>query len=831
MQDRDERQGMYILYKFIGLLHIPPSKEAAVGCLKCTSIIIFFIGALISKYYIYIYIYIASVSIWKWDSEHPEIFITLLVCGILSVITSVIGVCAAVQTSSEIKLARMKQNPVKGGTELLLVFAMLSSLLALAFLVLGTYCIFFVEKAKAQLAAEFANEELWDEIFHGARLEDVQKRLATILMTVGIVSYVISLLFLLATNFALKSMLSTDTFQIFNEVFCLLVLLIGLLLIYVSTYSQIYQQFMDDEDFVWMGKLHAFFTIVGLFIIFMSYLGYLVSYSQSKVGLILYAFLITIFSVLVFGGGIMLIKNIGVFGDELTENCPQVLPLVGEGDLGKIGCPTKYTQRESTASALTCPKMQQMFVWEDNLNITTFDDDAFGCLNMECCGSVVSNFKTRLEYLGIFAMIVGLVTFLSGFFSFILSKSKSLQRRGRLCALSEWWHLHLFIFLAMVVSTCVLAYLCKNSIPGWFDKPKFMQLKETEYPFYQPSQLTSQDPTLKAFSLDIDTSNSELCQKGAKACAKMSFYVEIKLPKGQIRVDQEIKGLVVSNLEKKHVLRLKGNLVNVNKGLQNLKIEPDCPLTPLNVGFLIKVRDEAPGEDNWNEFSSPDEITGFIPVGEKNVVMHFINPSQSQTLTAQFMFLNPDGKKMPVFNKGVEITSKRFPECTFAKSTTDENGIFYAIYPKLASGQSYDLLLNLHSNFGDKEIAAKIGGLPKTRRTDLGLIIIEKAIDNTRNIYYIYIYIYVCVDKMNLDGKVVGFKLKKGLVPVKNALVTLYQNDKEDDDFQDKKETSSAFSGVFEFPALDGIFQYNVSISKEAFYPVNAGNIYIYIYI
>ena len=50
------------------------------------------------------------------------------------------------------------------------------------------------------------------------------------------------------------------------------------------------------------------------------------------------------------------------------------------------GCRAKYSSFEDDVTKLTCPKIEQTRVWEDNVDLLIDDQKTmYGCMNTDCC--------------------------------------------------------------------------------------------------------------------------------------------------------------------------------------------------------------------------------------------------------------------------------------------------------------------------------------------------------------------------------------------------------------------------------------------------------------
>lgn len=90
------------------------------------------------------------------------------------------------------------------------------------------------------------------------------------------------------------------------------------------------------------------------------------------------------------------VKSTHLFKEGLSEKCFDFMAIVNEGYLQELGCEEKYLNLTNDESGV-CSNGNMRVVWENE------ESEEFGCLNTMCCDVLVTDAKTKFDYLGICA--------------------------------------------------------------------------------------------------------------------------------------------------------------------------------------------------------------------------------------------------------------------------------------------------------------------------------------------------------------------------------------------------------------------------------------------
>ena len=90
------------------------------------------------------------------------------------------------------------------------------------------------------------------------------------------------------------------------------------------------------------------------------------------------------------------VKSAHMFREGLSEKCFEFMAIVNSDYLSDLGCANKYLNTTNYEDN-QCVKGQNRYIWENNNDI----QESYGCLNSYCCDVLVTDAKTKFDYLGI----------------------------------------------------------------------------------------------------------------------------------------------------------------------------------------------------------------------------------------------------------------------------------------------------------------------------------------------------------------------------------------------------------------------------------------------
>ncbi len=345
---------------------------------------------------------------YVWMQTNSSVLIGIAVTCIFTMMGSILGLIGAFQGIGDLHVSHSMlesgDRKTTPGEDILLYSFYFLICVFTAHLVFGSAALFFQEQPLSYLAAKnVSDEEGWQALYEGKTLEEVQGFTVLMVSIAGYACYLMSLIITLIFYFIF--LLSTDyeAIQTVLQVINYALLLLGLAIIYLASYCLRYR---DQMDFTNISPLWVTsgILICGFVLIFLAYYGFYAAFTEKDSFRKLYVvfavalmFICAIFSV-------ASVKQGREFREELNENCLDIMQRIDSVYMEGLGCKNKYISQNILDDQLNCTKSTIAYIWEDSfVNNETIKSHSFGCLNEQCCDTLVRASKSIFDYLGICA--------------------------------------------------------------------------------------------------------------------------------------------------------------------------------------------------------------------------------------------------------------------------------------------------------------------------------------------------------------------------------------------------------------------------------------------
>ena len=193
-----------------------------------------------------------------------------------------------------------------------------------------------------------------------------------------------------------------------------------------------------------------------------------------------------------------------LISEKMNNKCDFVLPVFSQDMLMSYGCNAKYTSFEDDVTKLTCPKIEQTRVWEDNVDLLIDDQKTmFGCLNTECCTQVQILVSSRLTVLTVSCIVTAVYLFM-----FIINSQYMVKVMARFN--TRWLNHHgdaLYLAPFLVILTAFLclkySYKFEQNGPPIVSFQPIVPKGSAVYSYYGlPNPKQKKEPTLLQLSSD-----------------------------------------------------------------------------------------------------------------------------------------------------------------------------------------------------------------------------------------------------------------------------------------------------------------------------------------
>ena len=425
--------------------------------------------------------------------------------SLLSAVSGILGVFGSFKGIKDLKYRHLILAGEKEGQGK--IFLMLSFFVMLLtftlFLVFGSHALFYSERTASYLQATFTG-----------KTEDLQsnsRAIMLLIMICGYTAYLLIIVKLFIIHFAFLLSLLYDSIDRIFEIINLNLLNLGLGMIYITVYCLKYHSHLK---FLASIPINTLYSIIGvsLSLCLICLIGFFTVRSQTNNLVKFYLssnFFIIITCALC---ATVSINSTHLFREGLSEKCYDFMAIVNQDYLRELGCGSKYlnlTNNEENG----CENGNMRVVWENGGN------EEFGCLNTMCCDVLVTDAKTKFDYLGICAgAAVGVICLSLWACYFIWSKLNSnLANRHIIDKKLLAWALLAPVFTAWIILNCIpdppylppyLSLVTKVKNPGFVD-PRWLDA-EWRYNSYSIISEIPKSKDQAEYELRIITQNGEI---------------------------------------------------------------------------------------------------------------------------------------------------------------------------------------------------------------------------------------------------------------------------------------------------------------------------------
>jgi len=523
---------------------------------------------------------------YTWKETGTQALLAVIATCLVTMVGSLLGIIGSFKSIAELKFRHLiiaRERPAYGHDILISAFYFLIVVFT-CFLVFGSRALFFYDHPMSYLEALYNSPSgAWAEKYGEKSLEEVEEWAILMTSLVGYLCYLTAviitvityLMFVLSTNYeAIHSIL---------EVINLGVMVLAMGVIYTASYCLNYRREMGLKEIV-PYTISVSSLLLGLFMVCICALGYVMArkeklklmkyYIAGNLLLILSCSLVFCFS----------LRKAEEFKENLIENCFDFMALVGEDFVATLGCEPKYILSSSSEDFLNCDKTQLRYIWE-NSNW----DSRYGCLNPMCCETLVTEAKTKFDYLSICAIST---VFLSGialwgcyFFH------KKLNRLG--VTPPQLHRADHKILLFMILLPVGLALCLQFLLPGAPSIPPYLE------PKVKVDKATFVDQRL--MSSGFCYSGAELGFEGA-LCDSCELHADVSGFNGVVESSSES----VSAAGNGYSFVTK-DYKKLNEVVKNSKLCPSCPYKETKL--KVEVFDENQNKLTEQEFSyNPERV-------------------------------------------------------------------------------------------------------------------------------------------------------------------------------------------------------------------------------
>lgn len=344
-------------------------------------------------------IFLSLFSYYTWKHTRSHSILVLSFTSVLCTISAIFGVFGSFRGITDLKyrhliLAGEKEGHGKNFLTLSFFLMILSLALLMVF---GSHALFYSERSLSYFQAFYNSNALEFEELFGKSLDELEKWCMLLIMISGYTAYLIIIVMVFITHFAYLLSHLYDSIDRMFEILNLNIMNLGLGMIYITVYCLKYDSNIKFEANVPENVPYAI-IIVGVFLCIMCGMGFGTVKAQAigplKVYILSSFFMIVICALC----STFAVKSAHMFREGLSEKCFDFMAIVHADYLENLGCSNKYLNTTNIEES-TCFKGQIRYIWEPNLSIK----DSFGCLNSYCCDVLVTDAKTKFDYLGICA--------------------------------------------------------------------------------------------------------------------------------------------------------------------------------------------------------------------------------------------------------------------------------------------------------------------------------------------------------------------------------------------------------------------------------------------
>jgi hypothetical protein len=493
-----------------------------------------------------VFLSLFSYYTWTYSMSHSVLFLSLVSLG--SFLSGVFGILGSFKGIKDLKyrhliLAGEKEGQ---GKNFLMISFFLMLLTFSLLLVFGSHALFYSERTMSYLQAT-----------HEEGSEDVSLKSRNILLLItisGYTAYLLLLVKLLIIHFAFLLSLLYDSIDRIFEILNLNILNLGLGMVYITFYCLKYHEHIKFLASIQNNTLYSV-SAVSLCLCGICLLGFFTVRSQTLSWVRLY-FVCNFFMIIICAfSATVSVKSTHLFKEGLSENCFDFMAIVHSNYLRGLGCESKYLNTSNDEDS-KCSEGTTRVIWESGIT------EEFGCLNTQCCDILITDAKTKFDYLGICSgAAVGVIFLALWACYFIWNKLNS--------NLAHLHKLDLKVIIWAILAPLITAFLIFYYIPDPPYLPQYLEALQTV------KGATALSPLLFTYDWkykNFPVENVEKCQN----CGG-EYQALISTVNGKVN----------------HEEFTSGDGETVLNYLQTLEFKPTCPNLPHYIGLDVYKRENS----------------------------------------------------------------------------------------------------------------------------------------------------------------------------------------------------------------------------------------------
>ena len=358
---------------------------------------------------IYFFLILSSIALEAfvcitWHQTDSYLLLALAGTTVMTIIGGVLGLVGTFVAIRELKMR--PQNPMQmklstpGHNLLIFSFYFLLYIFS-SYLVFGSGALFFQDQSLSFLEAKHSDEAAWTSSFHTQQLNEVLDFTSLMITIAGYSCLFTDIIIGVSIYYIFVLSAVWEVIHKVLMVICIVLLFLGLGILYLAGVGEMMIKYLDFEDIV-PGWMSLAAIVVGFVTCVAAVQGYFMAHGEKNGAIRCFMLmqLVVLGASLVFGIGALMAA--GHFKEKLNSSCYDSLSLIDRDYTPVLGCDQKYIDIARTESQLTCPKEQIRVIWETELDSQGV---LYGCLNSDCCASLVASAKSVFDYMGIQALV------------------------------------------------------------------------------------------------------------------------------------------------------------------------------------------------------------------------------------------------------------------------------------------------------------------------------------------------------------------------------------------------------------------------------------------
>lgn len=338
-----------------------------------------------------------------WAQTDSYLLLALAGTTSMTIIGSVLGLIGSFVAIKELKVRPQSPAPLHSNTpgQNLLIFSFYFLLYIFSsYLVFGSGALFFQDQSLTFLEAKHSDEAAWASNFSSKGLSEVLDFTSLMITIAGYSCFITNVIIGVSIYYIFVLSSVWEVIHKVLMVICIVLLFLGLGILYLAGIGELMIKYLDFEDIV-PGWVSLAAIVVGALICFSAFQGYIMAHGEKipAIRCFILIQMLVLGTSLIFGIGALMSAT--HFREKLNTSCYDTLSLIDRDYTPVLGCDQKYHEVARTEAQLSCPKEQVRVLWETELDSQGV---LYGCLNSECCGSLVASSKSVFDYMGIQAL-------------------------------------------------------------------------------------------------------------------------------------------------------------------------------------------------------------------------------------------------------------------------------------------------------------------------------------------------------------------------------------------------------------------------------------------